>query len=448
VSVDEAAFMATRRDNSGSKLELWRIAWPMMVMEVSGLLMLFVDRAFVGHRSTIELNAVAVAGTIAWVFIDAFAILTETGAIPIAHFDGAARPRDAGRVAWQMIWISLASVVVFVALAATAPLLFGGTIGADAMIDYFQWLLWLAPLHALRGALAGVFIGRGRTRILIAAGVLGNVVNLGLDALLIPGTAGLPALGVAGAAIATGCGAAAQVLLLAVGLLRQAAVFDLGHPSFDPALLRSCLRIAGPAAALVFVEMLGYGIFHRIYADAAPHDVTFTTTAQSLLIPFLFVYIGIAGATSSVVASQHGAGDRLLARHTLRAALGIATTAGVVAAMALVLLGPTLLSALDVSSEKLGSPGPAVLFVLVGCKITSAAISGAIHGTLAGTGRTASLLVVGALATSLFLVVPALVITLLGLPGWVAVASWVIRDLAFCAIASRFVSSALRADAA
>lgn len=437
--------MATRRDTSGSAVELWRIAWPMMVMEVSGLLMLFVDRVFVGQRSTTELNAVAVAGTIAWVFIDAFAILTETGAIPIAHFDGAERQRDGGRVAWQMIWISLASVVIFVLLAAAGPVLFGGIAGEQAMIDYFQWLLWLAPFHALRGALAGVFIGRGRTRILVWAGLLGNAVNLGLDALLIPGGLGIPALGVAGAAIATGCGAAAQVVLLGVSLVRRATQFDLGRPSFDPGLLRTCLRIAGPAAALVLVEMLGYGIFHRIYAGAPAHDVTFTTAAQSLLIPFLFVYVGIAGASSSVVAAQHGANEMHHARATLRAALRIAATAGGGIAVAMVLFGPALLDALGVTPEQLGPHPQGVLFVLVGAKVTSAAISGAFHGSLAGTGRTASLLLVGALATTLFLAVPALLITHLELPGWVAVASWVIRDVAFCVIAWRMLAPSLRA---
>lgn len=440
VATESAPAKATERDTSGSIAELWRIAWPIMLMEISGLLMLFVDRAFVGHTSTTALNAVAVAGTIAWVAIDASAILTETGSIPIAHLDGASRAREGGRVAWQMIWIAVASPLVFLPLSAAATPLFGDVVGGADMTAYFEWLMWLAPFHALRGALAGVLIGRGRTRVLVLSGVLGNAVNLGLDALLIPGAGAIPPLGVAGAAIATGCGAAAQVLLLAATLIRVHGREDLGlgDARLHLPTLRACLGLGGPAAALVFVEMLGYGIFHLLYVGAPAPDVTFTTSAQSLLIPFLFVYIGIAGATSSVVAAQDGAGVARSAATTLRSAVRIAVIGGVGVAGFLVLAGPSLLGLLDVTPASLGAGELApLLFVLVGLKVTSAAISGAFHGAIAGSGRTGTLLGVGAIATGLFLVVPAIAITRLQLPGWCAVVTWIVRDVAFCALAAR-----------
>ena len=81
---------------------------------------------------------------------------------------------------------------------------------------YFKVLIFGSIFLVLRFALAGFFIGIGRTKMVMLANSVGMMVNILLNYILIYGKYGFPALGLKGAAIGTILGNM-TILLIIVG---------------------------------------------------------------------------------------------------------------------------------------------------------------------------------------------------------------------------------------
>jgi MATE family multidrug resistance protein len=168
---------------------------------------------------------------------------------------------------------------------------------------------------ALRSYLAAHNI----TRPLVVAIVLGNIANALLDLVLIFGVGPVPALGVAGAALAT---VSVEVALLVIYFGGARAVDGpVPRPRSTRADLAEVLRYGLPVGGHLLAEI---GIFSLATVLAA-HMGKIPAAAHSIalnLAGFTFsITVGIGAATSVRVGHAIGAGDRALARR--RGVLGV-----------------------------------------------------------------------------------------------------------------------------
>ena len=122
----------------------------------------------------------------------------------------------------QGLWLSLACVPV---LLATMPLglwlfdLVGHAPDVLAAEKSYYLTLVVANLALPFGAaLSGFFAGRGHTRLVMVANLIGNVANIVLDPLFIWGWGPIPELGIVGAGVATAIGQFLIVFILAAAL--------------------------------------------------------------------------------------------------------------------------------------------------------------------------------------------------------------------------------------
>ena len=157
------------------------------------------------------------------------------------------------------------------------------------------------------------------TRPLIAAMVIGNLANAGLDLVLIYGAGPLPPLGVAGAAIAT-----VTVQLAIVAIYRAGARAIAGtaaRPASTRADVTEILRYGLPIGGHMLAEI---GVF-SLASVLAAHLGTVPAAGHAIalnLASFTFsIAVGIGAATAVRVGHAIGAGDRVLARR--RGLLGI-----------------------------------------------------------------------------------------------------------------------------
>ncbi len=153
-----------------------------------------------------------------------------------------------------------------------------------------------------------------RTRPLVIAVVVGNLVNAALDLALIYGVPalGLPALGVIGAAIAT-----TVVQLLTVALF-VAAARDLHGGATrlrsTGADMAAIARYGGPVGAQLFAEVGIFAVATVCAARMGEHPADAHSIALNLS-SFTFSFaVGVASATSVRVGHAVGAGDLALAR--------------------------------------------------------------------------------------------------------------------------------------
>jgi MATE family multidrug resistance protein len=191
-----------------------------------------VDTAIVGRAGALAMAGVGL-GTVLYLALAIFGMGVMHGVDPlVSQALGAGDPVRARRLFWQGNWLALALGAVIAIPASLVPrLLVPLGIGADVAESAESYLLWRLPslpFLLLYISARSYLQALGATRPMVVAIALANVVNVPADLLLVFGGASLPAwtgparlvpaLGPAGAALATTICTALQAAVVALAV--------------------------------------------------------------------------------------------------------------------------------------------------------------------------------------------------------------------------------------
>jgi len=304
--------MALTKYSEGSLRELWTIAFPLMLSSLSVQSMIFTDRWLLAHYSTEAHNAAVTATTLGWALIYGWVVLANIAEVFVAQYNGARLYRQLAEPVWQMIWLSLVSIIFFLPLSLWGGAwLYGSGSGGDLEKDYFDQMLLFGPFYPLGAAFCAFFIGQGKTRLVTIVVILGSLLNILLDLVLIFGVEGLvPAMGVKGAAIATSAAAVIQVIVFGMVFFNKRNRENYGtfryHLKFT--ILWECLKVGLPSAIFICCDILAFAIYYRMMKDLGQEYITIAGICQSMVILFYFFAEGINKATATIVGNIIGAG--------------------------------------------------------------------------------------------------------------------------------------------
>ena len=171
--------------------EVLRVALPLMISTGVFSLVLFIDRTLLLWHEPTQMGAAMAAGNLFWVTLCVFVgIASMTGAIT-SQYVGAGQPRRIGRLLWQSIWFSFATMPIFTLLGYFAESLFVATGQAPQLVPmeavYFRVLMWGGAGEVMQTALSGFFSGTHRTRTIAIVSVVSGLLNFALDLVLIFG---------------------------------------------------------------------------------------------------------------------------------------------------------------------------------------------------------------------------------------------------------------------
>lgn len=226
---------------------------------------------------------------------------------------------------------------VFSLLGATADLM-------PLISSYMATWYWVAPLDmALWTALASIR-ARGNTllesKVIIGAALL----NLVLDPLLIFGLLGLPRLGVQGAALATVISTAVMLLFSLIYLHKQLRVF--ANPLAPLATLvdswRHVLHIGVPAMVTNAIIPLSSAIVVAMIATFGVEAVAGFGVAARIEPMFLIPFYALSAVTSPFFGQNFGAGQQQRLLEARRIITRFCLGFGLLLALVLLLLAPTL----------------------------------------------------------------------------------------------------------
>lgn len=291
----------------GSMREIWAVSWPLMLSLSSTSLMNFADRLYLTHFSLAAMNAVACASAFCFVMIAFPLTICEITGVFVGRLHGKNESSEIGKPIWQMLWLVLLSWPLFMCMSRlVAPLLFSAE--SDEAI-YFVTSLDFGPFQLASFALMGFFLGTGKTKTITLSTVIANLLNLILAPIFIFGTAVTPALGVKGAAIATGISLGFQAFFLLSLLLRKKhrEHYHTYPCGIKPSLIKEMLSLAVPAGVGRTAESVAHSLFFRIIAMAGAIELTSSTIAQSFYMLVVFCVYGISKATTAVVSNLVGA---------------------------------------------------------------------------------------------------------------------------------------------
>ncbi len=189
---------------------VWKLAWPTMLTNIIGGLQGIVDHVMVGHFVGFEGNAaIGVASQIFIVVIIFINSLFTGMSVLVARYAGAGDESKVNRTVYQA-FITATGLSLFVLAPAgyfLSPALLdlvNAAPGVQAQaLPYLRIMFIFSSGMLVFFMLAGALRSAGDARTPMVLGIAMTVLNIGFNAVLIPGLGPLPALGTAGAAIGT-----------------------------------------------------------------------------------------------------------------------------------------------------------------------------------------------------------------------------------------------------
>jgi putative MATE family efflux protein len=292
---------------------LLKIALPMVVSQASDSIMMFADRVFLSRIGEIELSASMAGGLTMFMLSSLFIGTVGYVTAIVAQYYGAKRFPQCGEATFQSILIALFCYPILLALSPLVRHFFVLAGHAPLQIElgylYFQTLIFGSVFLILRYALAGFFLGIGRTTVVMLANFAGMLINIPANYVLIFGKLGFPALGLQGAAIGTILGNATIFLILLLFYLRgtNRTQFNTNRSlRFRPQIMRRLLRFGIPAGFEMFLSVTAFNLFVQFMHSYGTDVAAAVTIAFNWDIVAFIPMLGMSHATTALVGQNIG----------------------------------------------------------------------------------------------------------------------------------------------
>jgi putative MATE family efflux protein len=440
-----------RPGRTALRLEILRLAWPVVLQNLFRTFMIIVDTAMVGRLGTAALASMSVIGPIGYSMIAVVMALgvgtIATVARAFGEGDAVKREREA---ATSILVAVVAGLVLVVPAAIFLPQLASlFEVPGDPAIGRHarQYLLFFAlaiPGLLLENAASAILRGSGDTRTPMLFAIGANLLNVVGNYAFIFGNLGAPRWEVAGSGFSTMiCYSLQGVLITAVLFLpgrRQRLSFD-SLKKVTRASVARLGRVTGPAIVEPLLLQTGFLIFSKAVtllgsAPAAAHRAAVTVESLSYMPGY-----GFAVACSALVGQYLGARRPDRAAVAARESVFLSAVLMSFIGLLFVLIPGTLLGLFipyDPETVQLG-----VMCLLIAAFEQPLMGTAMVYaGALRGAGDTRSPLVIGALAIWLVRVPLGWFLAFrlkLGLNGlWLTmIADWGVRSVAFAYIFRR-----------
>ena len=312
---------------AGSR-ELFTLAWPVILSRSTQTVVGLAD-ALMSARLGSDALAAVTTGAINWFSV---AILPMGTVFIVQSFAAQLQGRGDLPAArrYAFYGLLLAAVTMLAAVLATpflgrAVALFGFPAAmAGDLTGYLAWRFWSIGAFIGMEALSNWFGGLGDTRVGLRASVVTMVANVALNWVFIYGHLGAPAMGVRGAALASGLATLAGLgLLLVAFTVRQRELAGSAPLALRRAEFVRMLRFGVPNGLNWFMEISAFTLFLNVVVSRLGTPVLAALNAILQLNGIAFMpAFGLGSAGAVLVGQAIGRGDRDDVPRLLRMTLG------------------------------------------------------------------------------------------------------------------------------
>ena len=388
---------------------LFRLGWPVSATLLVRITMRTVDILMVGA-------VVGAAGVAALGIGDAFARIVLFTALglgagtiaTVSQHVGAGRTEAADTAVTQSALLALAvglpfTVLGWVAAPAAYDLLGAHGRVAELGTTYLRVVMLSAVPRMLAIMLTRAFQGAGDTRTPLVVRSGGTLLNIALTVLLVPGLAGLPELGVLGAAVGTVAGNTASGLVLVGVLLTGRRGLHMRWSAVGET------TVMGRIASIGWPQVLERNLFSLGMLPLNAITLAFGTAAnaglqvgQRLMLYGLLPSRGVSTASSSIAGNHLGAGDLAGADRYAKGGLSLAAVVSVPVGLVLVVLAEPLAQVFVREPDALAA---AVGWVRVYAgAVVLRSLYGVLRGSFQAGGMTAQPLLASLIGVGVFMV--------------------------------------------
>lgn len=297
-----------------------KLVWPLALGMINNAAMQFVDRAYLAHYSLEALEAVLPAGLLMWVFAGFFQALVGYSNVLVGQYHGAKEFEKCRATYHVATGVALVAGLISIPLVFIGDAVFSLTAATPDLArvesEYYNIVMLGAVAAYGQMAAASYFTGRGRTRLVFWANLVGNVFNVVLDPLLIFGMWGFPEIGVAGAAYATVGSMFVQWAILAIAARRDGMAASCADAGPDETrlglkrdILRRLLRFGVPSALYEFLNMISFTIFVFVTGGVGELELAVSNACFSMNYLLFAPMMGFSLGAQTLVAQAIGRKD-------------------------------------------------------------------------------------------------------------------------------------------
>jgi len=299
-----------------------RLAWPAVVGNLLMSVVGIVDIKIVGSLGAGAVAAVTTGHRLFFISMGVLMALTAGTTAMVARAWGAGDRDEAGRVTRASVVIGLAlSVALAIPCIVFADELVGifeldaVTLGQAA--DFIRIISLFNVAFSTAMVIGSAMRAAGDTITPLWIGAITNLVNVFLVYGMVYGRFGFPAMGVPGAALASGLAFTAGALIYTIMWLKGWLLVGVGRgPALSSVRVRQLIRIGIPAGGEQLIMQVGFIAFLYIvsFYGTAPY-AAYGIGVQLLSLSFVIGF-GFAIAASTHVGQKLGAKDPDGASHS------------------------------------------------------------------------------------------------------------------------------------
>lgn len=296
--------------------ELFRIALPLIITSASFTMLHFCDRMFLSWYSPVAIQAVVPAGILSFTLMSFFMALCAMSNSFVAQYYGAGEYENCSRSVAQSLFMALLSMPLIWALIPVGIQLLAWSGHAPEVFAQEKTYLSILMLGGVNGPLTAAagsfFSGRGQTRVIMVAHLVGNSVNVLLNWLLIFGHGPFPELGIKGAAIASLiAGFTAPTILLSLYFSKKNHLVYKTREMlrFNRKLFARMLRFGLPSGIHMVLDIGSFSLFVLLLGRLGETAFLASNIVLSINMIAFMPSVGMGQAASVLVGQYMGRGD-------------------------------------------------------------------------------------------------------------------------------------------
>ena len=317
---------------------IFKVGSPLLISSMSQYLMTLADTAMVGRLGADALAGISIGSTSTWVlFVFVWPVSIGVQAVAGRRFgrnEAVQNGRLSGRDDTGLIPLRpvLGAGLVYALVASLMSLLLSTQAGpvyhlalqdesvGRAALSYLAFTRWAVPFVGLGMVVQGFLNSMRRTRGVMLISVASNVLNIALNWIFIFGLLGMPAMGIAGAGLATLCSQMVQAAALWILLARQSRDTEMGSGSLRPdgMLVRRVAKLSMPVALQNGVALLIMLFYSTRVENAGTLYLAITQIVFSFFRINKTVVGGFARGAGILASNALGASDEDEARLIIR----------------------------------------------------------------------------------------------------------------------------------
>lgn len=325
---------------------LIRLSFPILGTSFIQMAYNLVDMFWIGRVGSGALAAVGTAGFFLW-FGNSLVLISKTGAeIGVSQSVGRHDEDGKNKYIYNSIFIAilLALLYCLILILFQNPIVGFFRLGNIEIVSMTKTYLTIISIGMvfsfLNPQFTGILTATGNSRTPFIANTIGLVINIILDPILIFGVGKLPALGVAGAALATVFSQIVVTVIFIYIFVKNGYKLTLDFKKYiDIESIKNINQWGTPAALQNCLFAMFAMVIARIVANWGPDSIAVQKLGSQVESISWMTAGGFSSALTAFVGQNYGAGKLKRVNSGYKTTIAIATLLGIFATLLLVLKG-------------------------------------------------------------------------------------------------------------